>query len=253
MTEQQDLIQKIKELKGVQPSEKWLSSTRENLINRVNLSHDFISQESYFNWLTFPRLTVLAASLMIVFLVGSGFMIEASRNSLPGELLYPIKKITERAQNQITSKENQAELKADFASRRLEELNKMSVDSLTPEEKAEKTEQVVNDFNNNLADISSYIKNVPKEKVAAVAEKTRKIKENLTKTKDEASLAFQGKLEEAGKLVEKINSEILAALVRNEKEEKDKNASTTDQETIIFLEDKPSEKTITSTEEILKP
>jgi hypothetical protein len=248
MTEQ-ELIQKIKQLKNIQPSQEWLDLMRQNLINQINLR----PQEpriGLFNWLLGGRLQSIALTicLLIILIGGPWLIVKASQASLPGEALYPIKKITEKAQAQLAPEENKVQLQVEFAARRLEELRKITEDSFSPEEKTEKVEQVVSDFKNNLAGASLHVKKIPKEKAVVIAKKTKKLKENLNKTKEEVSSVVQADLTEAEKVIEEINHQILTVLVGADGEETDETATTTDEEILILLKETESGSVTTSKE-----
>lgn len=249
MTEQ-ELINKIKELKNIQPSKEWLGSAREKLIYQIKPSQvDFLPRLGLFNWLKPLQPIALTISLILIFIAGPWLTLKASQNSLPGETLYSVKKAAEKIQAGMASEESQVGLQVDFAQRRLEEINKLNEDSLSPEEKNEKVEQAAVDFKNNLAGANQYVKKVPKEKAKAVAQKTKKIRESLTKTKEEASLVVQEKLAEAENLIKEIDYQILATLVEDEKDNQE-TASTTDKEVLIFLEEKTGFET--TTDEIIE-
>lgn len=246
MTEQ-ELIQKIKELKNIQPSQEWLDLTRRNLIHQTSLRTKE-PQIGLFNWLKPLQPIALAICLVLILIGGPWLLVKASQASLPGEALYPIKKMTENLQTQTASEETKAQLQVEFANRRLEELNKITEDPFSPEEKVE---QVVSDFKNNLAGASLHVQKIPKEKAVIVAEQTKKLKKNLSKTKEEAPLLVQDKLIEAEKIVEEINHQILAVLAGAAEGGETEEAMTTDKEVLIFLEEDDSG-TMTTTDEMIK-
>jgi len=227
-----DLIKKIKGLRGIRPAQEWLDSTRHNLITQIDFDkHAHFS----FNWLKQPQMAALVICLVIIFIGGPWLSMKASQTSLPGELLYSVKKISEDVQATVASDSAKANLQAEFANRRLEELNKITDNSFSPEEKTQKTKQIISDFKDNLAQISQNVSKVPKEGIAAVAERTKKIQENLDKTKQGISSEVERELAEAEKAIEEVKYQILTALVENEQENNQDTASTT--EVIIFLKD----------------
>lgn len=246
-----DLIEKIKELKGIKPSQEWLDSTRHNLVTEID-SNQITNSKSVniLNWLRQPQSVVLALCLLLIFIAGPWLTLEASQSSLPGELLYSVKKASEGIQATVTSKENKTQLQMEFAGRRLEELAKLSND-FSPEEEVIKAKKVISGFEGNLANISQYVKEISKEEVVAIAEKTVKLKQDLDKTKEQAPLEIQADLAEAEKAVEKINRQILAVLMGNEERNEENNASTTpDQEILIFLQE-TEDGVMTTTEQII--
>lgn len=231
-----EIIRKIQQLKEIQPSQEWLDLTRQKLLSRTVLwtepkelsLRDFLM--GYF------KLAAVMAGALVLLIGGPWLVVKASQPSLPGEMLYSIKKATERIQAGVASDESKAQLQVEFASRRLEELNKINEDSLSPEEKTEKVEQVVSDFQDNLAGASLHVSKISKEKAVAIAKTTKKLKENLAKTKEEVPLAVQEKLAQAEKVMAEINHQILAVLVKGDQEGIGQAATTTDEEILIFLE-----------------
>ena len=244
MTEK-EIIQKIQKLKSIQPSPAWLSLTRQNLIKQTSQ----LIRSERMNWSFFDglfglkgyfKLGLIMSGVLIFLIGGPWLVIKVSQASLPGELLYSVKRITEQIQIKVAPEETKAQLQVEFASRRLEELNKLHQDSFSPEEKSKKAEQVVSDFQNNLVGVSLHLSKISKEKAMVMAKKTKELKENLIKTKEEAPLAVQKKLTEAEKVVEEINHQILTVLVGKE-EEIDEIAPLIDEETLIFLEEERAE------------
>ncbi len=80
---------------------------------------------SPFVWLRFQSYIsrpVAAFSALIVFFTGGWMTTSAAQESLPGDTLYNVKKITEQAQLQLASRDRRAILHTEFAQRRLEEV-----------------------------------------------------------------------------------------------------------------------------------
>ncbi len=237
-----DLIKKIKGLKEIKPSEEWLDSTRHNLMTEINFNEDtFFS----FNWLKQPQAFALTICLALILFGGPWMTLKASQSSLPGDLLYSVKKASEGVQTTIASNGDKVSLQVEFAERRLEELNKIAYDSYSSEEKTEKSAKLMNDFKNNLAKVSQNVNKISKKEAVAVAETTKKIEESLKRTEDGISEEIKGIAETA---IDDVKSHILAVLTEDDEENKDNNASSTDKEILIFLEDTAG----TTTEEVLE-
>jgi len=244
MTEK-DLYKEIKRLKGIKPSQEWMNLTRHNLTTRIDFDTRFDVRPSFLFWLKEPQTLALAMSLLLIFIGGPWLTIKASQPSLPGDLLYSVKRASEGIQTTVASEENKTNLQAEFAHRRLEELNKISNDSFSSDEKAEKTKQVVNDFKHNLAGISQYVGNASKEQAIEVAKKTKKIKEDLDKMPAE----IKDELVEAEKAIEEISDQVLTVLAKD-RDTLDAETSEIDQEVLIFLKEM-EDGTITTTEEVI--
>ena len=241
---EKDLYKEIRKLKGIKPSQEWMNLTRHNLTTRIDFDTRFDVRPSFLSWLKEPQALALAMSLLLIFIGGPWLTIKASQPSLPGDLLYSVKKASEGIQTTVASEENKTNLQVEFAHRRLEELNKISKD-LSSDEKTEKTKQVVNDFKNNLAGISQYIGNVSKEQAIEVAKKTKKIKEDL----DNMPVEMKDELAEAEKTIEEISDQVLTVLVKD-RDTLNAETSEIDQEVLIFLKEM-EDGTITTTEEVI--
>ncbi len=240
-----EIIGKIKQLDKIQPSSEWLNWERHNLMTHISLDEELDDGAGFFNWLKAPQSFALVVCLILIVFGGPWLMVKASQASLPGDILYSVKKISEDLQTTIASGNNKAQLKVDFASRRLEELVKINEYSYnTLEEKTKRTKQAIGDLRNELAEAGGHIKGVySKEEVIAVTKKTKKIREELTKAKEEAPNEVQADLVEAEKAVEEISRQILASLVEGSKQREAQSATntdsatSTDKEILIFFDD----------------
>jgi len=241
-----ELIGKIKDLRKIQPSQDWLNLGQQDLIARINFEEEDEGLKANFglfidflSWFKHPQSVALAVCLFTIFIGGPWLAVKASQQSLPGELLYSVKKVSEQVQVKVSPKGSKTQLQVEFAVRRLEELGKITDDSFTLEEKTEKAKTVANDFKNKLVDASINLDNITKEEAIAVAKKTKKIQEDLSKTKEEAPLIAQADLAEAEKTLEEINSRVLAVLTSDNADNTDigEVSTSTDQEILIWLEE----------------
>lgn len=252
-----ETIDQLKQLKNLHPSQEWLDATRYQLASRVFDEE----KRSFWQWLKEPQFGALVFCVLLILVGGPWLLVKASETSLPGELLYSVKKVSENIQTSMASEETKSNLQVGFADRRLQELNKMADNSSAPvdtdEAEAEKVKQVVESFRNNLADASAYVGKASKDQAIVIARKTQKIKDELDKTKEGLALAeLQTELAEAEEQIDAINYQILAALMDDEELSGPVSTSTdstsTDEEIIIFLEDVGVEVVTTSTGEIIE-
>ena len=247
-----DLIKKIKELDKIQPSQDWLDSTRNSLTSQI----DFKESETgivfgFFNTLRQPQLAALTMCLLLIVLVGPWLTVKASQPSVPGDLLYSVKRVSEDIQTTVASGEGKTQLQVEFAGRRLEELAKITEDSFTPDEKTEKAKQVIGDLKDNLADLSHNLDAIPAEEVIVMAKKTQKIKQELDRTKGEVPADAQFDLAQAEEAAEELNQQILAVLIGSIDIDSQTASSTLDQEILIFLEEL-DDGTMTTTNQIIR-
>jgi len=108
MKAETDLVKKIQGLKQIQPDKDWIVSTKTQILGEEP------------KVLFFPYFKPVFAGLIVfVMLFGSfGF----AQNSLPGDLLYPLKKVTERGQAIFVSEEEKPGFQLKLTNERLEEL-----------------------------------------------------------------------------------------------------------------------------------
>lgn len=241
MTER-ELINKIRELKQARPSDDWLFSARHSLINRIRLSEgaksDIGNSLSFWGWIKQYQTLALMTCLVVNIIAGPWLLAEASRSSLPGEMLYSIKKIGENLQIKVSSNEDKSQLQVEFANRRLEELNKIAerLALASKETETEQTKQVINDFKNSLAGAKEYLNNtVSKEKAVVVAKKAKKMEEDLIKAREGASKETQADFAEAEEAIKDIKHQILTVIINSTGY--DSVATSSDEEIVIYLQD----------------
>jgi len=228
-----ELIRKIKKLSKIQPSQKWLGLTRYELIAELNSENQSFGMTGFFNWLLQAQSMALVTCLLLIFIGGPWLAVKASQPSLPGDLLYSVKKMNEGVLITVASDYNKAKLQAEFAGSRLEELDKITEDSFSQEEKTDKSKQILNDFKSNLAGISQHVGNFSKEEAVAVAKTAKKLKENLNDTN---SVGIENELIEAEKAIAEVNYQILSVLTKGNEEDIEELATSTDEEILIWLE-----------------
>jgi len=249
-----DLIKKIKELDKIQPSQDWLDSTRNSLTSQI----DFKESETgivfgFFNIFKQPQIIALTMCLFLIILAGPWLTIKASQPSVPGDLLYSVKRASEGIQTTVASEEGKTQLQVKFAGRRLEELAKITEDSFSPDEKTEKAKQVIGDLKGNLADLSHNLDTISAEKIIVMAKKTQKIKQELDRTGEEVPADAQVDLAQAEEAAEELNQRILAVLIESVDVGQDSQtaSSTLEQEILIFLEEL-EDGTMTTTDQIIR-
>jgi len=111
---QNELIGKIRELRQIKPRKDWVLLTKTQILG----------QEETPKFELFPFFKPAYAGLFFLLLLAG--LIEFSQGALPGDPLYSLKRITEKAQAVFVSKEEQPKLQLELTSKRLEELNKVA-------------------------------------------------------------------------------------------------------------------------------
>ncbi len=118
---EKELLAKIRELRRIQPRRDWVLLAKKNILGEEVSYRGWASLSSF---LEIFRLKLIFVPVLAVFvLIG---LFSFSQNSLPGDLLYPVKKITEKSQAVFVSEEEKPKLQLELTNKRLEELNKVA-------------------------------------------------------------------------------------------------------------------------------
>lgn len=171
---QDQLIQKIRLLRDIEPRKDWVLTTKDKILGEK------IKTE------LFPFFKPVYAGLFcLLFIVG---IFDFSQEALPGESLYYLKKVTERGQFFLASIEEKPRIKLELANKRLEELNEIAENN-----EVKKLASALDEFQ---ANISEAAKELPKMKGIdqEVVVQTQKLEEN--KQKIEKTLATRLDTEE---------------------------------------------------------
>ena len=173
MTEK-NLIGKIRELRQIKPKRDWVILTKSQILGK-----EFI-QPRVLN--IFPGFRVGLAGAVIVSILFGIFTL--AQNSLPGDLLYPIKKITERSRAVFISEEKLPKYNLELANKRLEELNE-----IIQTQRAQRLAPAISEFQ---AQAREAAKNLPEikeiEKIVAPA---NKLEENKRKVEEVLAIRIE--------------------------------------------------------------
>jgi len=178
MTEK-ELIGKIRLLGQIKPQKEWVVLTKGRILGEEPAFKERFS----FNF--FPFLKPAYASVIIVFLFLGLFGIY---NSLPGDLLYSVKKIAQKSQAVFVSEDEKPAFQLRLANERLEDLTKAQVKNLAP---------TINEFQ---ATVSAAAKNITKIDattsdlgvIKKIVVETKKLEENKQKM-ESLGMVLEGK------------------------------------------------------------
>ncbi len=110
-----DLVKQLKSLKDIKPNQAWVSSVKIQIIGEQSSPSIFEVFSGVFN----QRKLAYASLSLVVFLVSAfGF----AQSTVPGDLLFPIKRIAERSQGSLLGSADQSNYNLDLANSRLQEL-----------------------------------------------------------------------------------------------------------------------------------
>ena len=168
MTEK-ELIGKIRELRQIQPRKDWVSLTKIQILGNVEVR----PQPFYF-----PYFKPAFAGLISVLVLFGVFSF--AQNSLPGDILYSLKKLTEKSQAVFVSKEELPKYNLEIANKRLDELTEIAQTN-----QVKKLASAISEFQVNMSEAAKSLAKVKGgvdvEKIVA---QTKKLEENKQKIEE---------------------------------------------------------------------
>lgn len=137
------LIRNLKKLNQIKPRKEFIVSTKKEILGETQ------------GFGLFPVFKPVYAGLFcLLFVFG---MFQFSQNALPGELLFQLKKITEKGQTMFASEKDKPRLSLFLANKRLIELA-----TITQENQAQKLAPAVNEFKLKTAEAAKDLASVTK-------------------------------------------------------------------------------------------
>ena len=156
-----ELIQQIKKLKEIKPRKDWVLLTKKEILR----------EETKFE--LFPFFRPVYAGLFLFLFVVSVFQL--SQRALPGDVLYPLKRISEKAQAIFVSDKELPKYNLELANKRLQELTQIA-----KKNEVKKLAPAINEFQANVSEAAknlAKVQNVDKE----IVEKAQRLEENKEK------------------------------------------------------------------------
>ena len=123
MITETDLIKKIRQLKQIRPRQEWVVLCKSQILSEQG-TVEVRPQHSIFSFFKMAFYKPVLATAMAFGLVFGVFGF--AQNALPGELLYSVKKLTERGQAVFVSEQEKPSFQFELANKRIEELNKIA-------------------------------------------------------------------------------------------------------------------------------
>lgn len=177
MTEK-ELINQIKQLKRIKPRQEWIGLAKTRILGEPPTTFRELSLLDRFSPKKWWGVTgVLTAAALIVIFV-------ASENALPGDLLYSLKRITEKSQVLLVAQSDLPRYNLEKANKRLEEINRIV--QMQGTEPAKKFEPVINDFQENVSQAAKTLVMAGATSsdpfiIKRVVEETKRLEENKQK------------------------------------------------------------------------
>jgi hypothetical protein len=212
---------KIRLLKNIKPNPDWLQSQRSILFLQIKESGKPAKSVWHLPVFVLPKFSLKTAMvyLLILYLVfGSGFSIlQASSNSLPGDLLYPVKIVLENVRMKISSQETQPKLQAEFVGARVDELTKIIDNTADPVKKAEQVVKAVDKLQAQIVSTKVSLDKIKEAQPEKAAEVVQKITEKTIEAKEKIAEEFkEEKPEEVAKVIDAMEK-ALAIIIGEDK------------------------------------
>lgn len=233
-----DLINKIKRLEAVQPSESWLRQNREFLFKYIDLDENkgsvaqtgsIFSISAIKNRLTFAlsifqnRMLSGSIAMAAIFILVGSFVANEAESSLPGNSLYAVKTFMEKTRLAFAfNDEKRVALNFELTEKRLDEFSqvassknensgevKVAADNLKNQLKVA-AQELNSAKTNSSAEKAVSVAKIVDTKAAAYAKKLNEVKKDLPDTK-------QAQISEVALNVEELSDSALAVLATNSK------------------------------------
>ncbi len=227
-----ELIQSIKQLKNGEaagaPSREFLAKNREILLMQIKNSS--APAEKPFSAVYFMRMArsmmpenvfqfVVKPIALCVLVFGAAMgSWAASYDSLPGDTLYGLKMVAEKAQLTFTPGDSKVSLQAELAGRRLDEIAKIA-EQTDVDNKEERTMQAVANFQEHVKAVKNTLENMDEggkavETAQLVDRKTTEFATALDKAKENASDAVKTEVDKASSLVTDTGIKAIEVIVK---------------------------------------
>jgi len=192
MLTEKELIRKIRQLQQIKPRKEWVVLTKNQIFGEEKREFNF------FSLIVRVWKPILALSTLGILLGLFGI----AQNSLPGDLLYPIKKITERSQAIFVSDRERPKMELELTNKRLEELNKISQTN-----QIKKLAPAMNEVQKSLSQTNKNLKG--KQKFSReILDQTKKIVDNKEKVEKVLGTQISESKELENTLAQIIESQI---------------------------------------------
>ena len=173
-----DLIKKIRILKQIRPRKDWVLLMKKELFKKEAPPFRVYRNPVSVILEIFPRIfhyykPVLATFVFLGILITGAFSF--AQNSLPGDFLFPLKKISEKSQAIFVSEEERPKAQLELANKRLEELTKIAETN-----QAGKLAPAIEEFQASLSQAAKNLKK-PKKLTKEIVAETKKLEENREK------------------------------------------------------------------------
>jgi len=160
----EELIGKIRELRQIKPRKDWVLLTKSQILPQEQpvFTPFFIFKPVY-------------SSVLFVFFI-LFVLFGTSQTALPGDFLYPVKKITEKAQVVFVSETEKPKANLELANKRLEEINQIA-----QKNEVRKLVPAINEFQASISKVTENLTALKGADIKEIVKETQKLEENKKK------------------------------------------------------------------------
>jgi chaperonin cofactor prefoldin len=175
MTEK-ELILKIQGLRDIKPKKAWVFLTKREILGEEPVETTRISWLEVFPRMFFQhKLAFASLALIVVVVCAFGF----SQNAVPGDILFSLKKVTEKAQTAFVPSEGQLKNRLELVNKRLEELTKIA-----EQNQVKKLSSAIEECQASMSQVVNKASNVRKpEEARKIVPEIKKMEGNLQNLK----------------------------------------------------------------------
>ena len=208
---EKDVIKQLRSLRQIKPNKDWVVFARKEIVGEEKLVFHLSFKPAF------------ALSLLGILVISSFAL---AQNSLPGDALYPLKRITEKTRLALTPQSEKPKVQLELTAERLRELKQIA-----KENKIEKLKPAIAEVNQTIPETARTIQKITKEKnnIENVKEIVKKVDE-IEKTKKEVQAlgVVVGDDE-----LEKTSQELRKELVEEELKDLEKRSLTDNQKELL--------------------
>lgn len=204
--QEKDLVKNLKDLKQIKPNQDWANWLRSNILETKPQNGLYnkpkIRLAAFYFVSKYQK--VLVPSLLSFFLVSSFVF---AQTTLPGNILYPIKTLTQNAKIYFASDNTKPVVRLEIAKARMEDLGKI-------QDHQKEISAITQNVRKDLETVTQEIKNINSKQVALnVSKDIQERSKDLKDLADSIPLDDQDR-EELNKSVEDSQSQVLALIMQ---------------------------------------
>ena len=175
MMTEKELVGKIRLLRQIKPRKDWVVLTKNQILGEEPTYRDRVSAILE----VFPRIIFgykpAFVSLVVVFILFGLFV--SAQNSLPGDPLYSLKRISEKTRAVFVSEDEESQYRLEMANKRLEELVKIAQVN-----QVKKLAPAIEEYQASAAKAAQNLKKTKNsQELKEIVQQTKKLEENKQK------------------------------------------------------------------------